>query len=69
MTVKVLFLENCANDLAGEQKAIDAKRAQRLARTGYVRILDTPEAAVTQAEETAARPRPTGRGGRQERRG
>jgi hypothetical protein len=52
---------------AGDVKAIDAKRAQRLARTGYVRILDAPEAAVTPARRRAARPQ--SRGIRPERRG
>lgn len=69
-TANVLFLADCADDRAGERKAIDVKRAQRLARTGYVRVLDEiPEAAVTRPDEHAARPRPQGRGSKPERRG
>jgi hypothetical protein len=69
-TVNVLFLANCADDAAGERKAINVKRAQRLARTGYVRVLDgIPETAVLQPAEDAARARPLARGPKPERRG
>lgn len=69
-TVNVLFLHSCGEDVAGDRKAVDVKRAQRLERQGYVRVLDgIPEAAVIQADETAARPRPQARGTRPERRG
>lgn len=68
-TVNVRFLANCGDDVAGEEKPIDLKRAQRLARTGYVRVLDDiPEAAVTPASD-AGRARPQSRGNRPERRG
>lgn len=68
-TVNVKFLASCGDDVAGEEKAIDVKRAQRLARTGYVRILDEiPEAAVLPASD-AGRARPQSRGIRPERRG
>jgi hypothetical protein len=66
MKTTVAFLQDCADDRAGEVKAIDAKRAQRLACTGYARVIET---AVAEAEETAARPRPQARGPRAERRG
>lgn len=69
-TVNVLFLGSCGVDAAGERKAIDVKRAQRLARTGYVRLLDdVPEAAVIQPGEDASRARPQARGPKPERRG
>lgn len=68
-TVNVKFLASCGDDRAGQEKPIDIKRAQRLARTGYVRILDdVPEAAVTPASD-AGRARPQSRGTRPERRG
>jgi hypothetical protein len=68
-TTNVRFLANCGDDQAGQEKAIDVKRAQRLARTGYVRLLDDiPEAAVTPASD-ASRARPQSRGIKPERRG
>lgn len=69
-TVNVLFLGNCGDDRAGERKPIDAKRAKRLATTGYVEILaEDREAAVTTPAENAARERSPGRGPKPERRG
>jgi hypothetical protein len=69
-TVKVLFIHSCGADVAGETKTIDARRAQRLQRTGYVELLEDPaEAAITQGSEQAARPRPQARGIKPERRG
>jgi hypothetical protein len=61
--IQVEFLQHAGNDLAGEIKAIDARRAQRLARTGYVRIVEAPEQATAKpAVETAARRAPEHRG-------
>lgn len=70
-TVNVLFLASCANDRAGERKAIDVKRARRLVATGYVRVIEDegPETAVTVPAEDAAATRPHARGPRPERRG
>lgn len=67
--VNVLFLHSCGDDPKGARKAIDAKRAERLGRTGYVKVLGQVEAAVETSEEDAARPRAQGRGVRPERRG
>jgi hypothetical protein len=65
-TTTVEFLANCADDRAGEIKSIEAKRAQRLVRTGYARLV---ERAVIEPAEDATRPRPRERGPRGERRG
>lgn len=51
--VEVEFLANCAEDRAGEIKLIDPKRAVRLRRAGYVRILEAPETAAVAAPEHA----------------
>jgi len=62
-TINVRFLASCCNDVVGEEKAIDIKRAQRLARTGYVRLLDeVPEAAVVEASENSSRRKAPNRG-------
>jgi hypothetical protein len=66
MKTTVEFLADCANDRVGEVKAIDAKRAQRLIRTGYARLVET---ADEEAPENATRLRPAVRGPRAERRG
>lgn len=66
MKTTVEFVKDCADDRAGEVKPIDAKRAARLVRTGYVRVIET---ALDEAPENAARPRAHGRGPRPERRG
>lgn len=62
----VTFLQDCAEDRAGETKAITPDRAKRLVRTGYARLV---EHAVDVPEEDAARPRAQGRGPKPERRG
>lgn len=67
MKATVEFLHDCADDRRGEVKAIDAKRARRLAWTGYVRVLDGPETAMVEPEENAMRP--GGQARRRERRG
>lgn len=61
---QVEFLHNCGNDRAGECKAIDTRRAKRLAWTGYVRIVEGEEtAAIEGGDEKAVKP------SRRERRG
>lgn len=64
----VQFLTNCGNDIAGECKAIDSKRAKRLAWTGYVRILE-PEDTTVAAETGTEKAIKFARGTRTERRG
>jgi len=67
MTVDVIFLHGCGNDGVGETKRIPQRRALQLARTGYVRILET---ATMPDPETAERLRPVAvRGPKTERRG
>ena len=69
-TVNVRFLQACGDDRAGDEKLIDIKRAQRLARQGYVEIRDrVPEAAITPPIENASAPKSIGRGPKPERRG
>jgi hypothetical protein len=64
-TTMVTFLQSCGNDLAGETKAIPARRAQRLAQVGYIRIVET---AMSEAPESAEQERPRARGPKTERR-
>lgn len=66
MKTTVEFLQDCADDRAGETKAIDDKRAKRLIRTGYVRLV---ERAVQEPPEDALQVRPSRRPFRAERRG
>jgi hypothetical protein len=66
MKLTVEFLQNCADYRAGETHALDAKRAQRLIRTGYARLV---ERAVVDPEENALQARPRERAPRTERRG
>jgi hypothetical protein len=68
MTQQVEFLMDCANDRKGEKKAIEAKRAKRLAWTGYVRIIVPDETAVVDSGAEKAI-KDGSRGGRTERRG
>lgn len=60
----VRFLKACGNDRAGEIKPIDATRAKRLLRTGYI-----AEQATVSADENAARPKMSAPRPRAERRG
>jgi hypothetical protein len=62
MKVKVKFLQGAGDDKAGDVKTIDATRAERLARTGYVRILEGGETATVEATDDARRPKGERRG-------
>lgn len=69
-TVKVRFRQACGNDRAGEVKPIDATRAKRLLRTGYVELVaGEREQATASADEQAARPPTPAPRPRGERRG
>lgn len=65
MTETVTFLMNCADDRVGETKEIDARRARRLAMTGYVQLV---ERATVPEPERAEQVRPVARGPKTERR-
>jgi hypothetical protein len=64
MTVE--FLLDCADWKKGAIETLDPRRAQKLARQGYVRIVET---ATAEATEHAEQVRPATRHPRTERRG
>lgn len=65
MKVHVEFLQACADWPKGATDLLEKKRADRLVRTGYARVLET---ATVEATERAEQLRPAGRGPRTERR-
>lgn len=65
--VKVKFLHDCGADRVGEVKTIDATRAKRLGRTGYIEVLEQATKPPSEKAAAAKTPAPAPRAA--ERRG
>jgi len=66
MQVDVEILHPCGNWIRGERVRLEVKRAEKILRTGYARLI---EAADAEPAEQATRPKAATRTLRGERRG
>ncbi len=69
MKTTVKIVQACGDFRAGDVVTIDATQAQRLLRTGYARLPETPEDGAAATRETTEQARPRPRSPRTERRG